>query len=65
MRFYCPLPIAHRRLAVLVACASLATMPGVSVQSQSPTTMNKGLTEVAGLRVGHHTMAGRPTGCTV
>ena len=27
--------------------------------------MNKGLTEVAGLRVGHHTMAGRPTGCTV
>ncbi len=27
--------------------------------------MNKGLTEVAGLRVGHHTMEGRPTGCTV
>jgi L-aminopeptidase/D-esterase-like protein len=27
--------------------------------------MNKGLTEVAGLRVGHHTMTGRPTGCTV
>ena len=27
--------------------------------------MNKGLTEVAGIRVGHHTMAGRPTGCTV
>jgi L-aminopeptidase/D-esterase-like protein len=27
--------------------------------------MNKGLTEVAGLRVGHYTMTGRPTGCTV
>jgi len=27
--------------------------------------MNKGLTEVAGIRVGHHTMEGRPTGCTV
>jgi L-aminopeptidase/D-esterase-like protein len=27
--------------------------------------MNKGLTEVAGIRVGHHTMQGRPTGCTV
>ncbi|HEY6360126.1 MAG TPA: P1 family peptidase [Vicinamibacterales bacterium] len=47
------------------ACVCLATMLGLAVQSQSPTTMNKGLTEVAGLRVGHHTMAGRPTGCTV
>jgi L-aminopeptidase/D-esterase-like protein len=27
--------------------------------------MIKGLTEVAGIRVGHHTMEGRPTGCTV
>lgn len=27
--------------------------------------MNKGLTEVQGIRVGHQTMAGRPTGCTV
>ena len=52
------------RTAIL-ACASLATMLGATVQSQSPTTMNKGLTEVAGLRVGHYTMEGRPTGCTV
>jgi L-aminopeptidase/D-esterase-like protein len=28
-------------------------------------TMSKGLTDVAGIRIGHHTMAGRPTGCTV
>lgn len=27
--------------------------------------MNQGLTAVAGLRVGHHTLSGRPTGCTV
>ena len=26
---------------------------------------NKGLTEVAGIRVGHHTLTERPTGCTV
>ena len=26
---------------------------------------NKGLTEVEGIRVGHYTLAGRPTGCTV
>jgi L-aminopeptidase/D-esterase-like protein len=34
---------------------------GATVQSQAM----KGLTEVEGLRVGHQTMAGRPTGCTV
>jgi L-aminopeptidase/D-esterase-like protein len=27
--------------------------------------MSKGLTEVAGLKVGHHTLSERPTGCTV
>jgi L-aminopeptidase/D-esterase-like protein len=43
----------------------MAMMLGVAAQSQSPTTMKKGLTEVAGIRVGHYTMEGRPTGCTV
>lgn len=33
--------------------------------AQSPTMRTKGLTEVEGLRVGHHTLAERPTGCTV
>ena len=38
----------------------------VSTGGQSGTNMrNKGLTEVDGLRVGHHTLAERPTGCTV
>jgi L-aminopeptidase/D-esterase-like protein len=28
-------------------------------------SQNKGLTEVQGLKVGHHTLTERPTGCTV
>ena len=53
----------------LVAAAGLAVTLGLAAQSRTPasqgSSMNKGLTEVAGIRVGHHTMAGRPTGCTV
>jgi L-aminopeptidase/D-esterase-like protein len=51
-----------------LACAALAalvltgTTTGPSA-SASPTS--KGLTAVAGLKVGHYTMPGRPTGCTV
>jgi L-aminopeptidase/D-esterase-like protein len=40
----------------------IGLLAAASAQSQ---TMNKGLTEVAGIRVGHQTMDGRPTGCTV
>ncbi|HSL24525.1 MAG TPA: P1 family peptidase [Vicinamibacterales bacterium] len=32
---------------------------------QVSATANRTLTAVAGVKVGHHTMAGRPTGCTV
>jgi L-aminopeptidase/D-esterase-like protein len=38
----------------------------VAAGGQSETSMRmKGLTEVEGLRVGHHTLTERPTGCTV
>jgi L-aminopeptidase/D-esterase-like protein len=38
----------------------------VSTGGQGGANMrDKGLTEVDGLRVGHHTLTGRPTGCTV
>ena len=33
--------------------------------SQPAAQSSKGLTDVAGIRVGHHTLAERPTGCTV
>ncbi len=47
--------------------AAIAVMAAqVSTGGQSGTNMrNKGLTEVDGLRVGHHALAERPTGCTV
>jgi L-aminopeptidase/D-esterase-like protein len=56
-----------RSLFIAGACLSIAV--SLTAQSQAPAprglSMNKGLTEVAGIRVGHHTMQGRPTGCTV
>lgn len=52
-------------VAVVVTLATAAT---VSTQVQStvkPMAPEKGLTQVGGLRVGHHTLTERPTGCTV
>jgi L-aminopeptidase/D-esterase-like protein len=46
----------------------LATAATVSTQVQStvkPMATEKGLTHVTGLKVGHHTLTERPTGCTV
>ena len=44
-----------------LAVALLAALAGPRAQSADP----RGLTEVAGLKVGHHTLTERPTGCTV
>ena len=54
----------------ILAVAAAASMGGASLISQgsapSPTAhADKGLTAVQGLKVGHHTLAERPTGCTV
>ena len=54
------------KLAVIVA--TLATAATVSTQVLSTpkaTPGEKGLTQVAGLKVGHFTLSERPTGCTV
>lgn len=53
-----------RQLAVLLVAvtASAALAAGLA---QTADRALKGLTAVDGLKVGHHTMAGRPTGCTV
>jgi len=45
---------------VLAAGLALAHRPDATFQ-----TASQGLTAVAGLKVGHHTLTGRPTGCTV
>ncbi len=50
-----------RRLPVRIAAAWLA----LSWPPGAPAQTNATLTAVAGLKVGHHTLADRPTGCTV
>ena len=53
----------RRRIALIIGIASGAL---VIVQAQTaPPRATAGLTAVDGLRVGHHTLAERPTGCTV
>ena len=46
--------------ACCAAAISIAAIQGVPLQSPNAT-----LTAVPGVKVGHHTLAGRPTGCTV
>jgi L-aminopeptidase/D-esterase-like protein len=48
--------------AALAVCVALAVS---SVAQSRATVRSKGLTDVEGLRVGHHTLTERPTGCTV
>jgi L-aminopeptidase/D-esterase-like protein len=52
---------------VLVAALALGSSLMIDAQSSTPLppTGGRGLTEVHGIRVGHHTLTERPTGCTV
>lgn len=50
-----------RRLTATALLAALSTL--TYAHAQPP--VNQSLTAVAGLRVGHHTLSERPTGCTV
>lgn len=52
--------LSHLALSALSAALVWVAEPGVSAQSRP-----SGLTAVEGLRVGHHTLTERPTGCTV
>ena len=40
-------------------------MTAFAVQGSAPARQNATLTAVPGIKVGHHTLTGRPTGCTV
>ena len=51
-----------KRAALLLACAAAAAL-GPAAQPSSRAAF--GLTAVDGIKVGHHTLAERPTGCTV
>ena len=49
-----------KRMLTFVAVVALI-MPAAARRAESP----KGLTDVQGIKVGHHTLTERPTGCTV
>lgn len=49
----------------LPCAAAICAMLGSSALAQSAPRHGKGLTDVEGLKVGHHTLSERPTGCTV
>jgi L-aminopeptidase/D-esterase-like protein len=52
--------------ALLAALLSALVALGADPPAPSPSPRaDKGLTAVAGIKVGHHTLAERPTGCTV
>lgn len=47
-----------------VLLASLAVAAGAAAWAPQPPAAERGLTAVDGLKVGHHTLTARPTGCT-
>jgi L-aminopeptidase/D-esterase-like protein len=60
------MPTARFVAFVGVAAAGLvAVVPRDSSVRAAEPSVGRGLTAVAGLRVGHHTLTERPTGCTV
>jgi L-aminopeptidase/D-esterase-like protein len=52
-------------MVVVLAAAALAQSAAVGADLKVGPSNRKGLTDVQGLKVGHHTLAERPTGCTV
>jgi L-aminopeptidase/D-esterase-like protein len=52
------------RVLLALACLVVSAQTTANVQ-QRMSVLPKGLTEVEGLKVGHHTLTERPTGCTV
>src|SRR5215210_3118891 len=54
--------------ASIATCICLTLLRPLLAQSPSPSvpvSRDKGLTAVSGIKVGHHTLTERPTGCTV
>src|SRR5689334_9337452 len=49
----------------VVVWLALSASAGALARAQHDDASNRTPTRVAGIRVGHHTLTGRPTGCTV
>lgn len=57
--------IGHARRWLSAPAALWLLFAGPAWSQESTATGRGGLTDVSGIRVGHHTLAERPTGCTV
>ena len=51
-----------KRSGVALACVAALS---IEAAAQAPAHATVGLTAVEGIKVGHHTLTARPTGCTV
>ncbi len=49
----------------IAGLATLVALPQTTMAGGEPDSVGHGLTAVEGVKVGHHTLEGRPTGCTV
>jgi len=58
-------PVTRLALVIAVALAGCARAEMQIAGGAAATPANATITSVAGIRVGQHTLAGRPTGCTV
>jgi L-aminopeptidase/D-esterase-like protein len=54
-----------RRTFAALAVLAVATATLLAQRQGAPQPANSGITAVSGIKVGHYTMPGRPTGCTV
>ena len=54
-----------KTLLLVAALAAVAAVPGKQTSPAAGSPTGRGLTDVAGIKVGHHTLTERPTGCTV
>lgn len=52
-------------MRLLSAALLLGSVVILGAAPQSPSTTDGGLTAISGIKVGHHTLTERPTGCTV
>jgi L-aminopeptidase/D-esterase-like protein len=59
------MPMSRVAAAAGFGAVALGIATTIFLQAQRTPVTHSGLTDVPGIRVGHHTLAERPTGCTV
>jgi L-aminopeptidase/D-esterase-like protein len=59
------MPMSEMARAAGIGLVVLGIATTIFLQAQRTPVTHKGITDVPGIRVGHHTLTERPTGCTV